>query len=198
LSIQRLEAQLGFIIEIDRLKQIVRQTYLMDASRRENDAEHSWHIAMMALVLREHADEEVDVLRVIEMLLVHDLVEIDAGDTLLYSAERNSSERLAAEQCAAERIFGLLPAEQARQFRDLWEEFEAKQSPEARFAGSLDRLQPLLHNFNTGGLAWRQHGISVAQVLERNACIGSGSKSLWNYARWLIDESLRLGYLTES
>ena len=198
MSIQRLEAQLGFIIEIDRLKQIVRQTYLMDASRRENDAEHSWHIAMMALVLREHADEEVDILRVIEMLLVHDLVEIDAGDTLLYSAERDSAARLAAEQCAAERIFGLLPAEQARRFRELWEEFEAKQSPEARFAGALDRLQPLLHNFNTGGLAWRQHDISVAQVLERNACIGSGSENLWNYARWLIDESLRLGYLTES
>ena len=197
MSIQRLEAQLGFIIEIDRLKQIVRQTYLMDASRRENDAEHSWHIAMMALVLREHADEEVDILRVIEMLLVHDLVEIDAGDTLLYSAERDSAARLAAEQCAAERIFGLLPAEQARRFRELWEEFEAKQSPEARFAGALDRLQPLLHNFNTGGLAWRQHGVSVAQVQERNACIAAGSEGLWNYARWLIAESLRLGYLVE-
>ena len=193
--IGRLERQLGFIREIDGLKQVLRQTYLMDASRQENDAEHSWHISLMAMVLAEYADEPVDVLKVIGMLLVHDLVEIDAGDTFLYSDERAREAHRAAELQAAERIFGLLPADQARRFRDLWEEFEAKASPEARFAAALDRLQPLLHNHATAGLAWRKHGVRREQVVAMNAGIANGSRQLWNYASALIDEAVARGYL---
>ncbi|OPZ59826.1 MAG: 5'-nucleotidase [Deltaproteobacteria bacterium ADurb.Bin510] len=191
----RLERQLEFIREIDGLKHILRQTYLMDASRQENDAEHSWHIALMALVLAEHANEPVDVLRVIAMLLIHDLVEIDAGDTFLYSDERARQAHRAAEERAADRIFGLLPAEQARRFRELWEEFEAKASPEACYAAALDRLQPLLHNFATEGLAWRNHGVRREQVVALNSAIAKGSQGLWDYAQRLIDEAVARGYL---
>ncbi len=191
----RLKQQLDFIIEIDKVKQILRQTLLMDASRQENDAEHSWHLAMMALVLAEYANAPVDILKVIKMVLIHDLVEIDAGDTFLYGDARQQEEHRQRERQAAIRIFGLLPAEQGAELKALWEEFEAKESMEARFAGALDRLQPLLHNYQTQGAAWQQHGVKVEQVLKMNAVIASGSEELWEYALQLIESAVTKGYL---
>src|SRR5262249_50705513 len=146
----RLARQIAFIIEIDKAKQVLRQTLLMDGSRLENDAEHSWHLAVMALLLAEYAGEAVDLLRVLKMVLIHDLVEIDAGDTFVYDVEALATRR-EREERAADRIFGLLPADVEEEFRALWEEFEAQATPEARFAAALDRLQPLLHNYHTGG-----------------------------------------------
>ena len=147
----RLQRQIQFIIEIDKLKKIMRQTYLTDQSRKENDAEHSWHLAVMAILLAEYAkDDQIDLFHVLKMLLIHDLVEIDAGDTFCYDEDGNAH-KLEKEIQAAERIFNLLPEDQARDFRKLWDEFEARQSPESRFAAALDRLQPLLHNSRTKG-----------------------------------------------
>jgi putative hydrolase of HD superfamily len=190
----RLQQQLEFIVEIDRLKTIVRQTLLIDRSRKENDAEHSWHLAMLALVLGEYAPPQTDLLRVVKMLLVHDLVEIDAGDTFLYDEAGNAS-KAEREQKAAERIFHLLPADQASELKDLWQEFEARQTPSALFASALDRLQPLLHNYYTQGGTWQSHNIHRDQVLARKQLIAAGSPVLWDLAQTLIDESVRLGYL---
>ncbi len=192
---ERLQAQVGFILEADKLKQILRQTLVSGGEgRRENDAEHSWHLGLMALLLREYAAEPVDLLRVVEMLLVHDLVEIDAGDTFVYdeAAHQDKEER---EQKAAARIFGLLPADQAERVRGLWTEFEARQTPEARFAAALDRYQPLLLNFATQGAAWRRHGIRRAQVVERNRHMEEGAPALWAAASELIEEAVRRGWI---
>ncbi len=191
----RFEQQLRFIQEIDRLKQIFRRTYLIDSSRRENDAEHSWHLAVMAMLLSEYAAApQLDVSRVIKMALVHDLVEIDAGDTYLYDehAGEDKSER---ERRAADRIFGLLPDEQAIELRALWEEFEARATPEAKFALALDRFQPLYHNYRTKGISWQEHGITSQQVLRRLSVMQDGAPQLWDYAQRLIRESVEHGYL---
>ena len=187
---QRLERQLAFVLEIDRLKQIRRQTLLTDRSRQENSAEHSWHMAVMALLLAENAAEEnLNLLRVLQMLLVHDIVEIDAGDTFCYDEEgrKNQQER---EEAAAERIFGLLPEDQAEEVRSIWEEFEARNTPEARFAAALDRLQPLLQNATTDGLQWRVHGVTRDRVIERNRIMKQGAPALWQRARSLIDQAV--------
>ena len=191
---QRLETQLDFILEVEQLKQIFRQTLLPGDKRRENDAEHSWHLSLMAILLVEHASAEVDLLRVLKMLLIHDVVEIDAGDTFVYdqAALEDKDER---EQKAADRLFGLLPSDQATVLRALWDEFEARQSPEARYAAALDRLQPILLNFHTQGAAWRRHGICKAQVIARNEHIQEGAPALWTYVRKLIDEAVARGYL---
>ena len=174
MSQSRLEQQLNFISEIDKLKTVLRQTTLLDDSRRENSAEHSWHVALMAFVLAEHADVDgLDIFRIVRMLLIHDIVEVDAGDTFCYDLD-GMAEKAKKERQAAERIFGLLPADQADELRGLWQEFEARETPEARFANALDRLQPVMHNLQTGGNAWRRHGITREQVLERNAVIGEG------------------------
>jgi putative hydrolase of HD superfamily len=194
---ERLQRQIEFVLEVDKLKGIVRQTWLLDQSRRENDAEHSWSIAMMAVVLAEHAAERnLDVLRVLKMLLVHDLVEIDAGDTLVYDkpAMREKARR---ERTAADRIYGLLPPDQAAELRGLWEEFEARESPEARYAAAMDRLQPLLHNCFTQGKAWREHGIGVDQVLDANRHMAEGAPALWALAEGLVREAVRKGHLAE-
>lgn len=190
----RLADQLAFLVEIDKVKQVLRQTVLADGSRRENDAEHMWHFAVAALVLAEYAREPIDLRRVLTMILVHDLVEIDAGDTFVYDeqARRDQEER---EREAADRIFGLLPGDQAERFRGLWEEFEARQSPDARFAAALDRLQPILLNVESHGAAWRRHGVTSAQVLERNRTIADGSPDLWEYVQGLIQEAVAKGYL---
>jgi len=191
----RLRQQLDFIVEIDKAKNVFRQTYLMDGKRFENDAEHSWHIAIMAFLLKEYAAEPgLDVFRVVRMLLAHDLVEIDAGDTYCYDEEagRNKARR---EQEAADRIFALLPTGQGAELRALWEEFEAMETPESRYAAALDRLQPLLHNFLTEGRAWREHGITRGQVRARNHHIADGAPVLWEYAENLIDEAVEKGYL---
>lgn len=197
MSGSRLKQQVKFIIEIDRLKQIYRQTYLTDGSRHENSVEHSWHLAMMAMILGEHAnDSTLDLTRVIKMVLVHDIVEIDAGDTFLYDEKENGS-KIAREQAAADRLFSLLPTDQASIFRDLWDEFEARQTKEAKFAFALDHFQPMLHNIVTRGKSWNQHGIRKAQVLEKNRPMGEGSDQLWEYISALIDDAVTEGYLSE-
>ena len=194
MSDERLERQIGFILEIDRLKGVLRQSYLVGADRRENSAEHSWHLAMMAVVLAEHANEPVDVAKVVGMLLVHDLVEVDAGDTYVYDAGAvaGQAER---ERRAADRVFGLLPGDQGSELRGLWEEFEAAATPEARFARALDRLMPVLHNVHTGGRSWREHGITAEQVIGRNGRIADGSRELWDYALGLIVSAFANGRL---
>ncbi len=193
-AISRLSRQIEFSLEIDKLKGVLRQTILLDSSRQENAAEHSWHIAVMAGLLREYAVERVDIDRVIKMLLVHDLVEIDAGDVMIYDRARREEMKKREEQ-AARRIFGLLPADQAKEMRILWDEYEARQTPEARFAFAMDRIQPLLHNLNTQGLMWRKHGISRDQVIEVNRPIRDAVPALWEYLSALIDEAAAKGCL---
>lgn len=192
----RLTAQIAFILEIDKLKTILRQNVpITEPHRRENDAEHSWHLAMMAMVLAEHADAPVDVARVMKMLLIHDIVEIDAGDTFIYddAAHHDKEER---EQAAAARLFGLLPDDQAAELRRLWEEFEARETADARFATALDRLQPVLLNVATQGRKWRENGVTADKVLARNSSrIGEASTPLWDYARSLIEGAVRDGFL---
>ena len=191
----RLRAQLDFILEADRLKQVLRQSVLTDGSRRENDAEHSWHLALMAVVLAEYAPPGVNLGQALQMLVVHDLVEIDAGDSFIYD-EAAQATKVEREQAAARRIFGLLPEGQARYFASLWEEFEARQSPEARFAAAMDRLEPLLLNFQTGGATWRPNGIRRGQVEAANrASLAEGAPDLWAFAERLIGEAVARGYL---
>ncbi|MBD2112645.1 MULTISPECIES: HD domain-containing protein [Cyanophyceae] len=192
---QRLQQQIAFVVEIDQLKQVLRQTQLMDASRRENSAEHSWHLAMMALVLAEYAPAEVDMQRAIHQVLIHDLVEIDAGDTFCYDAAGHD-DKADREQRAADRIFGLLPGAIAQDLRQIWDEFEAQATPTARFAASLDRIQPLLHNWQTQGGTWKQHGISRSQVMRRMAPVEKGAPELWPFVLEVIEESVAKGYLT--
>lgn len=195
MSTDRLAQQIAFIVECDRLKTILRQNWIIDGSRAENDAEHSWHIAVMALLLAEHADAKVDVARVVGMLLVHDIVEIDAGDTFIYDAAGHA-DKDEREQRAADRLFGLLPPDQAEHFRGLWDEFEARQTPEARFAAAIDRLQPVLLNCMTEGKAWRRHGVTADKVVALNSGrIGDVSQSLWDYARGMIEEAVAKGHL---
>jgi putative hydrolase of HD superfamily len=173
----RLAAQLAFCLEADKVKHVLRRNTLTDGSRPEDDAQHMWHLALMAVVLAEHADGPVDPLRVVTMVLVHDLVEIDAGDAFVYDpAARAAAE--AKERAAAERIFGLLPPEQGVHLRDLWEEFEANETTEARFARALDRIQPILQNAASGGVAWNEHGIHAGQVADMLAQVGPGAPTL--------------------
>jgi putative hydrolase of HD superfamily len=190
----RLERQLAFVLEIDKLKTVLRRTTLIDRSRHENTAEHSWHIALMAVLLAEHAREEVDLPRVVKMLLVHDLVEIDAGDTFCYDPEANL-DKAERERAAADRLFALLPGDQGAELRALWEEFETRATPEARFANAVDRAQPMLHNLATEGASWRAHGIRRGQVLERNRPIDDGLPSLWEHLRRMLDEAVEQGIL---
>ena len=193
----RLARQIEFILEIDKLKQILRQTSLADGSRRENDAEHSWHLAVMAVLLAEYAaGPQIDLARVIRMLLVHDLVEIDAGDTFHYD-EAGNQDKPQREQAAADRLFGLLPADQGAELRGLWEEFEARRTPEARYAAALDRLQPNLLNLHTQGKLWREHGITSRQVIARNRHMAEGAPELWRYAESRIREAVAKGHLAE-
>lgn len=193
-ALSRLERQIAFIVEIDKLKRVLRQTRLMDGSRRENDAEHSWHLALMAVVLAEHAGAGIDVARVLKMLLIHDVVEIDAGDTFLY-ARTDAAAQAQREARAAERLYGLLPPDQAGELRALWDEFEARATAEAKFARALDRFQPLLQNHGNRGGTWLEHDISAEQVLARKHIVAEGSPALWDLARALIEDSLRRGYL---
>ncbi|WP_134687174.1 HD domain-containing protein [Brevibacillus migulae] len=192
---ERLQRQIDFLLEIDKLKQVYRQTLISDGSRQENDAEHTWHLAMLAITLAEYAnDPELDVLRVIKMLLVHDLVEIDAGDTYAYD-ELGHLDKEEREQKAAARIFPILPEDQAEELYSLWMEFEQRQTPEARFASACDRLQPLLLNYHTEGLLWKKRGITSEQVLKRNQPIAGGAEPLWDYVRKLVESAVAKGYL---
>jgi putative hydrolases of HD superfamily len=193
----RLDRQLAFVRELDRLKAVLRRTRLMDGSRMENSAEHSWHLASMALLLHEHAAPGLDLLRTLRMLLVHDVVEIEAGDTFCYdpAALEGKDER---ERLAAERIFALLPGDQARELRDAWDEFEAGSSVEARFAVALDRLQPLLLNLANQGGTWVEHGVGVPEVRARMEPIRGGAPGLWPLVERLLRDAVELGYLTSA
>jgi putative hydrolases of HD superfamily len=192
---ERLDQQMRFVGEIDRLKGVLRQTMLAGPGRRENSAEHSWHLAMMAVTLGEHAPPGTDIGRVTAMLLLHDLVEIDAGDLFVYADEAQQARQEEAERAAADRIFALLPPDQAAGLRGLWDEFEERRTPEARFARGLDRLQPMLENLTAGGGTWKEHGITADQVLVKVQLIDDGSASLGRYARNLVHQAVRDGLL---
>jgi putative hydrolase of HD superfamily len=192
---ERLKRQIGFICEIDRLKNILRRTYLMDNSRHENAAEHSWHLAVMALLMSGYStSRQIDTCRVLKMLLVHDIVEIDAGDTFCYDEEGQRA-RFEKETRAADRLFSLLPEDQACELRALWEEFEEMETTEAKFAASLDRLQPLLCNYRTEGFAWRENRITSKVVFDRNEHIKDAAPRLWEFAEDLITDAVEKGYL---
>lgn len=191
---ERMQRQLDFILTVDKEKEIFRQTYLADGSRRENDAEHAWHIALMAVLLREYASSEVDVLKVMTMLLIHDVVEVEAGDTYAYDyeAQKTVKER---EQKAADHLFGLLPADQEKQFRALWDEFEAYETPEARYAHVLDNFQPFLLNAFSGGKSWLEHGASDANIRRRNPKTAETAPAIWAVMEDLIRENTEKGVL---
>jgi putative hydrolase of HD superfamily len=191
----RLEQQIRFLLEADKLKEIFRHTLLSQSGRRENDAEHSWHLCLLAVVLAEHANvPDLRVERVLRMLIIHDLVEIDAGDTYAYDEARMVDQH-AREMLAADRIFGLLPADQAGEFRAAWDEFEERKTPEAKFAAAVDRFQPMLLNCISGGVSWREHRITQDRVLKRNAHIADGSAALWDYAVKMVQQAVDAGHL---
>jgi putative hydrolase of HD superfamily len=192
---QRLYEQMAFVTEIGRLKGVLRQTVLAGQNRRENSAEHSWHLAMMAIALAEHAPAGTDLNRVIGMVLIHDLVEIDAGDLFVYADQDELDRQEIAERAAADRIFAILPAEQAMTLRRLWDEFTERRSPEARFARALDRLQPMLENVAVGGGTWQRHSITADQVLAKVKLIEEGSVTLGSYARSLVSHAVSTGIL---
>jgi putative hydrolase of HD superfamily len=186
--------QVNFIKEIDKLKYIQRKTRLFNSDRPENDAEHSWHLAMMTIVLAQHADQPIDVLKVVKMVLIHDIVEIDAGDTFIYDTQKNHS-NTEEELLAAQRIFGLLPEEQAKELIVLWQEFEEELTPEARFAKAMDRFEPLLQNTSNNGGTWTEFDVPYQKVYDKKKAIKNASTSLWNYAEQLINESVEKGIL---
>lgn len=191
---ENLLRQLEFIKEIDKIKYIQRRTKLFDSNRHENDAEHSWHLAMMALVLSEHADHKIDVFKVLKMVLIHDIVEIDAGDTFIYDQNKdhhNTDEELKT----AQRIFGILPSNQAAEFLQIWIEFEEGISDEAKFAKSMDRLEPLLQNISNDGGTWKEFGVKHQTVYNKKKVIKEGSTTLWTYAETLINDSVEKGIL---
>lgn len=194
---ENLLKQIAFIKEIDKLKYIQRKTRLFNSDRHENDAEHSWHLAMMTIVLAGHANKAIDVLKVVKMVLIHDIVEIDAGDTFIYDTAKNHS-NTEEELIAAKRIFGLLPAEQGAEFIAIWEEFEAGTTDEAKFAKSMDRLEPLLQNTSNQGGTWAEFNVGYQQVYEKKKAIKSGSATIWHYAEGLINDSVEQGILKKS
>jgi putative hydrolases of HD superfamily len=191
---RRLQRQLEFLLELDKLKSVFRRNHLADGSRLENDAEHSWYFAVAAMVLAEHAAEPVDVARVVRMALVHDVVEIDAGDTFIYdeSAKQGQAER---EARAAARLFGMLPEDQAHELLALWQEFEEQATPESRYARSIDRIAAVVLNYASGGKTWKQHRIPKQQILTINERIAAGSPALWDHVRELIEDAARRGFI---
>ena len=192
---ERLKKQMEFILEVDKIKFIGRQTYLSDGERKENDAEHSWHLALMTALLSEHANEKIDVRKTMLMVLVHDIVEIDAGDTYAYDAAGNATKR-ERELKAAKRIFHLLPEDQAEELFQLWEEFEACETPEAKFAHSMDNIQPIMLNDATGGKAWREHQVKKSQVEKRQESTRAGSETIMEVAEEIIRRNVENGNLT--
>ncbi len=190
----RFEQQMRFLVEIDQMKNVLRQTLLADGSRRESDAEHSWHLAMYAMLLSEYAPEPVDISRVVRMVLVHDLIEIYAGDTFCYDKEGNR-DKAAREAAAADRLYALLPADQAGEYRALWEEFDRMDTPDSRFAAALDRIQPIINNYLTKGHTWKLGHVTSAQVYERMAPVKSGLPEAWKVVEWIINTSIEKGFL---
>jgi putative hydrolases of HD superfamily len=191
---QRLTQQIQFILEVDKLKNIIRRTYVTGGARHENSAEHSWQLAIMALTLAEHANEPVDVSYVMKMVVIHDIVEIDAGDTYFFD-DAGTADKAVREQQAAARLFGLLPDDQAVELRQLWEEFEARETPEARFANAIDRLMPLLLNYETQGQSWQEHGIHSDDILPRMAHVSAGSETIWQLIQSIVAAAVAEGFL---
>ena len=189
-----LQKQVGFIKEIDKIKFIQRKSRLFNSDRRENDAEHSWHLAVMAIVLAEHSDKPIDLLKVLKMVLIHDIVEIDAGDTFFYSSTENHDNR-EEEFAAAKRIFGILPKDQAEELISIWEEFENAETGGAKFAKSMDRFEPLLQDAVNDGGSWAEFDVPYQKVYDLNKTIKNGSTTIWSYAKDLIDESVENGFL---
>jgi len=189
----RFQKQLEFIFEIDKVKSIIRKTKLFDGSRLENDAEHSWHLALMAITLSEYANEKIDLLRVVKMVLIHDLVEIDAGDVFVYDKAR--ADQYEKEEIAAQRIFGILPQDQFQEYHEIWKEFENKNTIESKFANALDRIEPLLQNYKNKGASWKDNKISINTVLNRNEPVSHGSEYLWDRVKEILNECISLGYL---
>lgn len=194
MSSERIARQFAFIIEADRLKEVFRQTLLTQSRRPENDAEHSWHLCLMVLVLAEHSNVPIDAFRVLKMLIIHDLVEIDAGDTYAYDTA-GMVDQHARECVAADRIFGLLPPDQAAEFRAAWDEFEARKTPEAKFAAALDRVHPMLLNILTQGQKWREHGVTLPKVIARNQHAADGADAIWKHALELLNQAVADGHL---
>ena len=192
----RMKQQIAFLMEIDKVKNIFRQTYLADGKRKENDAEHSWHLAIAAFLLKEYVAEDVDVLKVMIMVLIHDLVEIDAGDTYAYDAEGAKTKR-AREVAAAGRIFGMLPEDQGDYFRELWDEFEAYESDDAKFAHLLDNFQPLLLNHESNGKSWTEHHVKKSQIYKRNEKIKETSPEVWEWMKQIVEEHIALGHVID-
>lgn len=193
---KRLEQQMQFLLELDHMKNIYRQTRVLHEDRAENDAEHSFHLAIMTVVLAEHANAPIDVCKTMKMVLAHDIVEIDAGDTYCYDAI-GYQDKAARETRAADRIFALLPPDQGAELRALWEEFEAGDTPEARFANAVDRVQPLTLNYQKGGQSWRAHGVQPDQVRGRMGAVRAGSETLADYVEALIDDADRRGFFVK-
>lgn len=191
---QRLAQQIQFILEVDKLKNVIRRTYINGATRRENSAEHSWQLALMALILAEHANEPVDAARVMKMVVIHDIVEIDAGDTYFFD-DAGTADKAAREQQAADRLFGLLPDDQAEKLRQIWQEFEARVTPEARFANAIDRVVPLLLNYQTQGKSWQEHGIHSDDILSRMAHVNAGSETIWQLIQAVVAAAVAEGFL---
>ena len=194
ISNQRLAQQIQFILEVDKLKNVIRRSYISGAARRENSAEHSWQLALMAMTLAEHANEPVDVAHVMKMVVVHDIVEIDAGDTYFFD-DAGTNDKAEREQKAADRLFGLLPDDQAVELRQLWDEFEARQTPESRFASAIDRLMPLLLGYHTQGKSWGEHGIKSGDILPRMTYVADGSGAIWQLLEDLVAAAVAEGLL---
>ena len=191
---ERLERQLRFVIELDKAKSVYRRTYITHGSRLENDAEHMWHVLIAGLLLAEHANEQVDPIRLALMLGIHDIVEIDAGDAFIYD-EKARRDKVALEAAAAERLFGILPPDQETEMRALWEEFEAKETATAKMAGAIDRLLPLLMNRALDGRSWLEHGITGDRVLAVNSQMADGSTALWGFGKAVLDKAIESGVL---
>lgn len=192
---EKLEQQIRFLLELDKQKEIGRQTYLASGSRKEGDAEHAWHLAIMAFLLADYANEKIDVLKTMKMVLLHDVIEIDAGDTYAYDTEGQKTKRVREEK-AADRIYGMLPEKQKAEYRALWEEFEAGETPEAKFANTLDNIQPVLLNNASGGRSWREHEVKKSQIMGRNEKTHEGSEVLWEYIRNIIDKNIEQGNIS--
>jgi len=186
----RMMKQIAFIFEIDKLKYIQRKTRLFNSSRSENDAEHSWHLALMAMVLAEHSNQPLDILKVIKMVLIHDIVEIDAGDVFLYDTQKNHDNR-EEERQAAKRIFGLLPEDQCNEMLALWEEFESNETAEAKFAHAMDRFEPFLQNVSNNGGTWMEYNIEYSRVYKTQVLIRDGSDAVWNMAKPMLEETFK-------
>ena len=192
----RFTRQLDFIFEIDKVKNIIRKSKVFDGSRFENDAEHSWTVCLMAYLFQEYSNSKIDIEKVLLMLLIHDLVEIDAGDTFLYAAERATAPD--REKPAAERVFGILPPDQAEYLKGIWREFEDRKTPEAKFASVFDRLEPVLQNYKNEGFTWKKYGITKSQVLEKNRHIAEGSQEIWDFFTALMEECVARGYIEDA